>query len=369
MQRRAEDIPWGAVAFVMVLSAAALAFALVISLWPQSAPQTPPAAGAGGEAEGPGSELSQFWAQATQRIPNYTTFESACPVDATVLAVPNTPTDNNFGGVTTDLMKIALVQADDGSNRPEFDLQEFEQKLVTCPTCGGTFMAVDLSMIITNRIDGAQENVKYWDLQQAAPGLDLASEPDWTYDVRSYLRYKQQQNAGYPASELAYTALAGAYCSNFGAWYGRETVIPSPALYALAAANLRQDLEQGLPESEFERSVNSMLLGEMNRLLGREQQAAHWFAQARQQGGLTEGFQTVIDFLGRELEEGNHSLMRIPDREEMPPPPFGWQVDLMLPGINGQLDAHRGDWAELETVEEIESAIAALISGRFGQNN
>ncbi len=188
----------------------------------------------------------------------------------------------------------------------------------------------------------------------------------WTSDVKSFVRYKTQQQAGFPHNELGFAALSGAYCSNFSSWYGKDFTVPSPAFYALAAANIKSDLEQDLPANLSGRSISAMLLGELYRLLGRSDDAAHWFDQARNLGGLDPDLLVVLEFSESNLANGDYSLKRVPDQEGGQVPPIRWQIDLMLPNISGHIAEHREDWAGLDDIDEIEEKIISVISAGAG---
>lgn len=323
---------------------------------------------------GDATELSaseQFWAAIEEHQPVYTSINYECLVDGTEIPVPNKQSDNRLGGVATDLMKIALGPPKSGLGRPDFELQEFEQLLCTCPACGATYMQIDLINMRSGMVPGALDAIKKWDLAEALPGLAGKPVESWTYDEKSLVRYLTMKQAGFPNYELGFYALSGAYCSNFAVWYGRDYTVPSPAFYALAAAEMSRDLEAGIPERSNERAPTALALGEAYRLLDRPEDAKHWFSEAEQlfraahEGGAIkdedlEHYLQVTAAMQEMIAEGNSSLnvVNIPG---MPPPPLGsWYLEEMLPNINGHIIQHRGDWSGLKDPSKIIEQISSL---------
>ena len=327
------------------------------------ASQTQPTSVGGGT-----SAETEFWKTIHKTQPVYKTAEARCLVDGTSFDLPSNPpgSGNRAGGTATDLMPIAIRPDEDSSIKPNFDLQEFEQKMGTCNTCGATYMDIDMFNISSSRIENGVANLQAWDLSSSLPSLDPGEHESWTSDVQSFVRYKVQVQAGFPPNELGFTALAGAYCTNFSTWYGKDYTVPSPAFYALASAQIRLDLEQDLPAGIAERSLSAMLLGELYRLLGRRADASKWFELARNLGGLDKQLLVVLGASERFLEQGDFSLKRVPDLEGKEPPPIGWQIDNMLPNISGHITQHRKDWAGLDDPAEIEAKIISVIAKGAG---
>lgn len=363
-----DDRPKGSNAFIFFLLVVLFVFVFTVGQGP--ADPTTAAGGQGGDPDQTAEPMSEedFWKHIEKSQPVFNVAETQCLVDGTKFDMPFNPrgSDNRAGGVATDLMKIAIRPAEDSEIKPNFDLQEFEQKMGTCPTCGATYMDIDLFNIRSTRIENGVDNLQAWDLSERIPGLVVEENESWTTDVRGFVRYNVQQQAGFPPNELGFTALAAAYCTNFSVWYGKEYTVPSPAYYALAAAQIRVDLEQDLPQEPSERSISAMVLGELYRLLGRSADSAHWYSYARGQGSLAPGFLVVLEFSENNLANGDFSLKRIPDMEEGKVPPIGWQIDNMLPNINGHITQHRNDWAGLDDPVEIEAKIISVIAAGAG---
>lgn len=361
-----DDGPRGSNAFIFFLLAALFVFVFTVGQGP--ADKAGPRVGhAEAQARGQISE-DDFWKSINDHLPAYEGAETDCLVDGTKFELPIAlkGSDNRAGGVATDLMKIAIRPDEDSAIKPNFDLQDFEQKMGTCPSCGATYMDIDLFNIRSSRLKNGLENLKSWDLSANIPALVAEENDSWTTDVRAYVRYNVQQQAGFPPNELGFTALAAAYCTNFSTWYGKDYTVPSPAFYALAAAQIRIDLEQDLPPEPSGRSISAMVVGELYRLLGRSADAAHWFEYARNLGGLDQQVLAVLTASEGYLADEDFSLKRVPDLEGRVAPPIGWQIDNMLPNINGHIAQHRNDWAGLDDPVEIEEKINSVISEAAG---
>ncbi len=334
---------------------------------------------AGAQSQQPGTQgqqapltpQEQFWVSVEEHKPVYSPVTSNCPIDDTPVELKHVESDNRLGGVATDLMKVALGPPPTGVGRPDFELQEFEQLLGTCPECGATFMQIDLINIRSLLGQKAIDALKDWDLADAAPALADKPFDTWTYDEKSLARYLTLKQAGFPHYELGFYALSGAYCSNFAVWYGREYTIPSPAFYALAAAEFASDLEHGRPERISERAPVALSLAELYRLLDRPDEANKWFETA------IELFQEASDTGGMQPESIEHYLkvtsamhalvgqrdlaLQVVNIPGMPPPPLGnWYLEEMLPNINGHIIEHRPDWAGLTDPGKITTNILGL---------
>lgn len=292
-----------------------------------------------------------------QRQPRYSTFQSACPIDGTVLEVPKQDDDNRLGGVATDLMKIALGPPEGGIGRPDFEAQDWEMLLVTNPNNGATYHGIDLYNIASS----TRYEIADWDLAAWMPALAARPVDDWTVEERVLARVLTQRAAGVENVELGFSTLQGAYAANFNTWYGRKVSIPSPAFYALAAAYFRSALANDETLTAATRSVTQMTLGEMYRLLGRLEEAAQALAAAREAGGLDQYTLQVLAQLESLVAAGDSSLIRA-EVAELAPLSTGWYLDEMLPAMNGHITAHRGEWNGLYTPEEVLARIDAWLA-------
>ncbi|HES58768.1 MAG TPA: hypothetical protein ENO21_05000 [Firmicutes bacterium] len=348
---------WGATAFVFVFLGLLLLFVFLVSRKPaQDGADTPVATDA----------QASFWDGLRQRAPEYGTVEYNCPVDGTALDVPNRLRDNRYGGVASDFMKITLAPPAAEHGQPDLTVQEWERMPATCPTCGATFMEIDLLNLSSQMLPGGLTALKEWDLAEAAPPLAEVPPAQWTKDEQLFVRYLTHRQAGFPGTELGYAALPAAYASNFAVWYGKDYAVPSGAYYALAAARMRADLDAGLPEREGERALIMFDLGELYRLLGRPDDASAWFNNALDTGLLDEGRLAALKQLKAALESGDYSLERV-EIEGLTAPPVGWYLDTMLPAINGHISEHRDDWNGMDDPAAIEQAIIQRIGERRGQ--
>lgn len=348
---------WGATAFVFVFLALLLLFVFLVSRKPASETEDAPILT---------DATTSFWDGLAQRAPEYTIRPSECPVDGTALTVPSRVRDNRYGGVASDFMKITLAPPPDEFSQPDLTMQEWEKMPVSCPTCGATFMEIDLLNLSSQMVPGGLAALKEWDLAEAAPPLADVPPEQWTRDEQLFVRYLTHKQAGFPGTELGYAALPAAYASNFSVWYGKDYAVPSAAYYALAAARMRADLDAGLPEREGERALIMFDLGELYRLLGRPQDSADWFGRALDTGQLDEGRLSALEQLKAALDAGDYSLERV-RIEGLDAPPVGWYLDTMLPAINGHITEHRADWNTLDDPAAIEQAIFERIAERRGQ--
>jgi hypothetical protein len=349
---------WGATAFVFVFLGLLLLFVFLVSRRPaEDGADAPVVTGA----------QASFWDGLAQRAPEYTTVSYNCPVDGTALDVPNRVRDNRYGGVASDFMKITLAPPEGGYGQPDLTMQEWEMMPATCPTCGATYMEIDLLNLSSQMLPGGLAALQEWDLAEAAPPLADVPPAEWTRDEQLFVRYLTHRQAGFPGTELGYAALPAAYASNFAVWYGKDYAVPSVAYYALAAARMRADLDSGLPEREGERALIMFDLAELYRLLGRPEDASAWFDSALDSGLLDEGRLAALEQLGASLEAGDFSLERV-KIEGLTAPPVGWYLDTMLPAINGHISEHRADWNSLDDPAVIEGAIVQRIAERRGQH-
>ena len=371
----------GAVAFlaVLVLGVLVMVFCLVF------ASQKP----AGGAGQGPSAPAqmtaAQFWQGLAQRPPKYGTATYNCPVTGDQIDVPTLTERNAFGGIATDLMEIMLMPPAEGRGRPEFDGQPWEKLLVTCPVSGATFMEADLFNLRQGLVPGGQERLKEWDLAAVAPSLAEVPSEEWTGDERAFVRYLTTRHAGFPDSELGFYALHGAYVSNFAVWYGKDHVIPGAAFYALASAHLARAFDE--PLNDEARAIVAMTRGELRRLLGDQAGAQAMFALARE---IYEDYLLTIENQMQAAEAGNamsvatklhkriaSSLDVLTQLETLtaeedyflsraevagrPEPPVGWYIEEMLPAINGELVADRGDWVAEDDPAVIVERILELL--------
>ncbi len=379
-----EKSPFGSSAFIITFLVILFFFVFTVGQGPKDEDTT---ADEHVEGQAPAEDLSledAFWKYINERQPAYEYAETDCLVDGTKFDLPISPkgSGNIAGGVATDMMAIAIRPDEESAIKPNFDLQQFEKKMGTCPDCGATYMDIDYYNAQSSLIENGIEKLSTWDLSSFLPALDAKESESWTSDVKSFVRYKTQQQAGFPHNELGFGALSGAYCSNFSAWYGKDFTIPSAAFYALAAAQIKVDLEQDLPANITGRSISAMVLGELYRLLGRSDDAEQWYKHARslehsddaEQGskparslkGLDANAMFVLEFCEGNLANGDFSLKRVPDLEGTSPPPIGWQIDFMLPNISAHIADERGEWAGMDDIGEIEARIISVISAGAG---
>jgi len=305
------------------------------------------------------------------RQPKFNTIQRQCYVEDHTFNVTtgDSKQDNAFGGVATDLMKIALSPPQQKPGAPSIDRQNFDLLLSTCPVCGATYFDIDFFNIGLGKFPKAKDNLKqHFNLAQLCPELDATKSKDWTYDERGLVRYLTQQTAGYPDYELGYTALSGAYSSNLSVGIGRDYHIPAAAFYALAAAQFKHHIASGKFDNHAEAGLVAMTMGEMYRLLGRHTDAKSAFASARQIGtaphgskdGIDPGTRDILTYLEKLNAAGDSSLHRAP-LANAKTPPLGWYIDTILPGINAELDVQRSKWAKLDDPDAIVAAIRAQL--------
>lgn len=355
MEDKRNSLQWWPVAFLFGFLAlvAILVFVIARPTTEQQAEPAEPATPAGQAA----LSAEEFAQLLMQRQPSYSTMQLACPVEGTLLDVPNQDMDNRLGGVATDLMKIALGPPEGGIGRPSLEAQDWEMLLVTCPDCGATYHGIDLY----NFSRGDAYSLADWDLATLAPPLAARPTEDWTVEERVLARVLTQRAAGVETIELGFSVLQGAYAANFNTWYGRKVNIPSPAFYALAAAFFSEGLavnSEAMAPGTL--AITEMTLGEMYRLLGRLDDAGHCFVDARARGGLDQYTVQVLDQLESLSLDGDTSLNRA-EVAELAPLSTGWYVDEILPAINGHIAAHRDGWSDLNDPDEILARIMAAL--------
>jgi hypothetical protein len=306
----------------------------------------------------PSAEEVAFWEQIEARQPVFNEVERECLVDGTsfTLRTGDRKQDNAFGGVATDLMKIALAPPPKRPAAPRIDRQNFDQLLGTCPQCGATYFDIDLINIKSGRPPGAAGKLKSFDLGQAAPELAAKPQADWTYDERALARYLTQVAAGFPHEELGYTALSGAYNGNLSIGIGRKYSITPAAFYALAAAHFTQALHDKSYDNAQGGSLIAMTRGELYRLLGRREDAAASFKQATALGGLDERTAKIMAGLEKLNAEDDFTLQRQPLEGELRPP-LGWYIDTILPNANAELQVARKQWGQLDDPAQIVAKI------------
>jgi hypothetical protein len=309
--------------------------------------------------KGDSAEPKDFWAVLAEQQPEYSDAKYKCPVDGTELTVPSRIKDNRFGGVASDLMKISLASPETGLGTPKLDVQEWQLMPATCPDTLATFFEVDLFNIERGLFPGASKKLLAWDLALLAPGLAERGPEEWTDDERLLVRYLTLRQAGFPDTELGFAALACAYATNFALWFGKDYRVPSPAYYVLAISHMRRDLEHGLPADSRARAATAMACGELYRLLDRSEDAQQMFNTAHEQDALTEFELQVLNELEGLLESGDRSLNRI-NVQNLPAPPIGWYLDLMLPAMNGHIAQFRDVYSDIDEPEQILSKILAL---------
>lgn len=353
--RKGNRQQWGVLAFLFVVLASILFFVFMISRPPAEKKQEQP--------ETPATALVSFWEGVAQRAPQYNPQPETCPVDNTRFDVPHKVRDNRYGGVASDLMKISLAPPVEQYGQPDLSKQEWEQMPATCPSCGATFMEIDLINLQSGMVPDANKALKSWNLTDACPPLVDVPQDKWTSDERLFVHYLTLKKAGFPGTELGYAALTAAYGTNFAIWYGEDYSVPSPAYYALAAALMRKDVEAGLPASDAERAAVEFDLGELYRLLGRADDSAKWFGEARDSGKLEPSRVEVLKQLEDSLNAGDFALQRV-KIANFKAPPVGWYLDTMLPAINGHITQYRADWNTMDDPAEIEKAIVARIAER-----
>lgn len=345
---------WGAAAFLFVVLAGVLAFALTVGLPPKPKPPAPAAAQPGQAAQPATPEA--FFSYLGQHPPKYSPLQRLCPIDGTRFEVPTQSADNRAGGVATDMMKIALAPNPEGQGPPDLSQQDFLLLWGTCPKCGATFGEIDLVNLISEPF---LSRLKKWNIAKAAPPLARVPQEKWTTDERVLVRYLTQRQAGVEPVELGFTALTGAYAANLAVYLGRDYRVPSPAFYALAAAEFRGALAQGNLSKEAT-GVTAMTLGETERLLGRFDEAKGAFAQARAAGALDEGTLAILGQLEGLSAAKDFNLARA-ERKDAKPPPIGWYLDSLLPAINGHITQYRSAWTAPASPEELIARIFALL--------
>jgi hypothetical protein len=269
--------------------------------------------------------------------------------------------DNAFGGVLTDLMKVALDPPEKRPGRPSILVQNYDQLLSTCPTCGATYFDIDFVNINGGRPAGAAEKLRAdWNLRELCPKLDAVDKTKWTYDQQAFARYLTQKTAGFPDGELGYDALSGAYNSHLSIGYGRNYYITGAAWYALAAARFRQYIDAGAYANPQEASLVAMTLGELYRLLGRPADAKTYFDKALTIGGLDTDAKDILTKLEALVDNGDYTLQLAP-LKNMKRPPLGWYAEQILPNVNAELDYQRETWGKLNDPDVIEQLICDSI--------
>jgi hypothetical protein len=321
------------------------------------APQSSPAQNA----------LAEFYRMLAERAPSYISREVACPLDNTILQLPvierlpdGRLKDNSVGGIATDMMKIAVGPPIGSSPQPDLLKQQWELLPVSCPSCGNTYQEIDINNLRhPSRLQALKEN---WNLAELSPGLAAVPAADWTPDVVQFGHYLSSREAQTEHIELAYIALSGAYASNFVVWSGEHAYhIPSAAFYALAAAELQTAIElgwEGLPDKSKSETIMTLL--ECQRLLGRREAALQTLELARQILQLEPALKPVLEMQERYIADEHYALERV-NLDNRPAPPIGWQLDLMLPAMNGHIAQYRQDWQAEQAPAAIVAEINALL--------
>jgi hypothetical protein len=323
-------------------------------------------------------ELQEFLDRVAASQPAFGAGEAVCPVDQTKFSLPNQQPgqDNGLGGVATDLMKIALAPSGKAGARYDLTQQQYDRLRGSCPTCGATYMAIDIHNLSSGLVASGASNLKLgWKPESLAPELDASRGDGWTKDEEALAHYLTLRTAGWPAYELGFTALSGAYTANLSAALDRERRLPGAGFYALAAAEFRRSLAIMEQQPGEAQAITLMTLGELQRLLGQTENAASSFAAARaefarqlaaiptkssatstaQQQADMQAFTmrrnrindtlTILSQLEGYLKAGDLQLHRADTGQ--PAPPDGWQLDRLLPAINADLEKHREESAGL----------------------
>ncbi len=353
--RKKNAVPWGAVAFALVITFGLLFWAVFMS-WPKKEGGHAAAGGDKPAAQGePKTPLEGFMdALADERFkPDYPIMQKPCPLHPQeMLDVPvkrlvgerlDIYGDNSFGGVATDLMKIGLGPPKSGERigEPSTDIQDFDSLVASCPQTGASFSMQDLQRLEGN--PAGRDKLVGWDLAAECPALATRPQAQWTVDEQRLARLLTQRRWGASSVELGFTALNGAYSSNFAVYIGRDYRIEGAAWYALAAAYFQQAIDEGSLNGEAQTAVAKMTLAEILRLLGDTTRAGELLAEVKAAGALPEGSAEVLDQMIKLAGEGNSDLARA-EVQNVPTPPVGWYLDKMLPAINGQLAVGRQQW-------------------------
>ncbi|MCB1186110.1 hypothetical protein KDL29_02995 [bacterium] len=320
-------------------------------------------------------ELAEFYKRLAEVAPTYVTREVQCPLDNTPLALPVSKIneagqrmDNSVGGIASDFMKIAVGPPAGSTAMPDVLVQQWEQLPVTCPDCLNTYQEQDLNNLRwPERLAQLREN---WDLAQLSPALARIDSTEWTPDLVQFDHYLSTSAAGTEHIERGWTALSGAYASNFSVWSGEHGYyIPAAAFYALAASEFQTAIDldwEGLPDKSKAETVMALLV--CQRLLGRADDARATIELARQVVQNEPAMLPALEMEEKYLNEGRFSLERV-NLENRPAPPIGWQLDLMLPAMNGHISEFREQWAVLLSTDEIVAAINERIAAVAARNS
>ncbi|MCB1217827.1 hypothetical protein KDL44_10555 [bacterium] len=313
-------------------------------------------------------ELAQFYAQLATVKPTYIGRPVNCPLDNTALQLPvmklneqGMHMDNAVGGIASDFMKIAVGPPVGASAMPDLLVQQWEQLPVSCPQCRNTYQEQDLNNLRhPERLQALRDN---WELERLSPGLAAIPLADWTPDLVQYGHYLSMRAAANEHIELGWTALSGAYASNFSVWSGEhDYYVPSAAFYALAAAEFQTAIDldwEGLPQKSRAETVMALLV--CQRLLGREAAARETIALAREVLQNEPAMLPALDMEEGYLNDGHFALERV-NLGNRPAPIIGWQLDLMLAPMNGHISQFRADWQDLTDVDRILEAMDARIA-------
>jgi hypothetical protein len=312
-----------------------------------------------------------FWEAMEANQPNYASVNYDCPVDGTQISVPSRKMNNGVGGIASDLMKIAIAPPEKGVGPPKLDVQEWQLALATCPTCGATFMEIDMVNFRNKALfPGAEVKLKQFRLSEASPALAAIEYNRWTADQHNYAHYLTLKQAGFPESELGFAALQCAYGTNFAVYYGDEYSVPSPAYYALAAAHMSKSVSEGPGQNPRAYAAVAMTCGELYRLLARPDDARAMFdkAAAVYKDAAAESPEKKFDepalnALRALLDSGSTGLEQI-NVQKLDEPPIGWYLLMMLPNINAHISQHRGYWSKFDDAEEIRTEIEAQFAGK-----
>lgn len=379
-ERKGKSIPWGIVGPVLGLVAVIAGVAIWLSLphkgdsgkaagstdsgtsssgtSDSGTADSGTADSSGDPAAGLDDNARAFWEalRNPQFKPNFPLKDKTCPLHADeLLQVPvkvlqgeflRVYSDNSFGGVATDMMKIGLGPPSSGElvGPPSIAIQDFDSLLATCKKTGATFSMQDLQHIESNMpYAGAGDKLLGWDLKKVCPVLAGRGQDTWTSEERRLVRLLTQSQCGVEDSELGFTALQGAYASNYAVYVGREYHIEADAFYALTAAYMERALKNKSVKGDIANATVQMTVGEIYRLMGDKENALRYFKLAKDSGKLDKAGSQVLDQVTALAQKGDFNLARA-EVQAVPDPPIGWYLDKMLPAMNVQISLMRSSW-------------------------
>jgi hypothetical protein len=394
MSRQPRQNPFPAVIFVFAITTF-----IVVMAYRMSQPH-----GGGVKAAAP-SKSKDFWASLEERKPVFDLEKYPCPVCLTELNVPFKTRDhsNLFGGVGTDMMGVALRPNPAGSGPPDVDCQDYDHLLVGCPECGAFYGGMDVVNFNGGNPFNSLVNLRAnWTAKSVPPELVGRPFDELTYDERGLIRYLTTKTACEGDSsydlQLGFVALDAAFGANVSVYIGRDYKIPSTAFYALTEAHFRAALDKDPDFYETNgRAAMTLIINvaECNRLLGRAEASKAAFIEARsraeaevskrekaaaeaKEGGKPQAIYdsdfllkeaktrlSAVDQIEAYLKKGDFDLHRYKVKGEKKPP-IGWYIEQMLPGINGEIQATRAQWAGLSDPDEIVAAMLARLAGSPG---